>query len=108
MPRLAVALSLAFAVAAPATSAPPAGSWKMAIPLGEGRGVTMLFLFSETDGKWIADFIDSRPGLKSEPKLTGVAVTGDQVQFTLTMGGKEFLTFDGVVAKDGKKMTGTY
>jgi hypothetical protein len=72
----------------------------MAVALNERTAVTMLFAFSEADGKWVGDFIDSRPGLKAEPKVTNVAVTGDQVSFTLTMGGKEFLTFDGVLAKD--------
>src|SRR5262245_18813376 len=101
------AAGLALFVTAAAVAAPPAGSWKMAVALGE-RPVTLLFHLSEADGKWVGDFVDSRPGLKAEPKITGVTVAGDQVQFALTMGGKEFLTFDGVVAKDGKKLAGVY
>lgn len=108
MPRLPVAACATLLFAATATAAPPAGSWKMAIALNERTSVTMLLAFSEADGKWVGDFIDSRPGLKSEPKITAVTVAGDQVQFTLTMGGKEFLTFDGITAKDGKKLSGTY
>jgi hypothetical protein len=105
MPRILAAVGAAVALVTSAAAAPPAGSWKMAVALGD-RPVTLLVHFSEADGKWVGDFIDSRPGLKSEPKLTGVTVAGDQVQFTLTVGGKEFLSFDGVVAKDGKKLTG--
>jgi hypothetical protein len=107
MPRFLAAVGAALALALPAAAAPPAGSWKMVVAFGD-RPVTLLFHFSEADGKWVGDFIDSRPGLKSEPKITAVTVAGDQVQFTLAVGGKEFLAFDGVVAKDGKKLSGTY
>jgi hypothetical protein len=52
MPRVVVALCAALVSAATVAAAPPAGSWKMAIALGE-RPVTMLFHFSEADGKFL-------------------------------------------------------
>ena len=98
MTRFPVAVCVAALLAVPAAAAPPAGSWKMAIALGERQQVTLLFAFSEAEGKWVGDFIDSRPPLRTEPKVTAVAVAGEQVQFTLTMAGKEFLTFEGISA----------
>lgn len=107
MSRLLVAfVALVFAVG-PSLAAPPAGSWKVRLPLGE-KSVSLLIAFSMAEGKWVGDFIDSRPALKTEPKFTSVTLNQDALQFVMTIGGKEFITFDGIVAKDGRKITGSY
>src|SRR5439155_17759191 len=41
------------------------------------------------------------------PQFGAVAVAGDALRFSLKFGDREFISFDGVVAKDGKKITGS-
>jgi hypothetical protein len=57
--------------------------------------------------KWVGDFVGSSAKLQREPQFSAVTVEGDRVRFTLTFGGKEFISFDGVAAKDGKKISGS-
>ena len=90
-----------------ALAAPPEGSWKMRMAATD-RSMTLLFAFSQAEGKWACDFIDSRPAFQREPKVTAVTVNGDAVRFTLSIAGRDFFTFDGTVSKDGKKMTGSF
>jgi hypothetical protein len=90
-----------------ALAAPPAGSWKVRVSVGE-KPVSILFALSQADGKWVGDFLDSRPALSREPKIASVTVTGDAVRFTMAIGAREFLNFDGVLAKDGKKIAGSF
>lgn len=109
-PLLRAALLLAL-LAPAALAAPPAGNWKFRAALPSQGGpveVTFLLAFTETDGKWAADYIDASVPLRVEPKVIGVAVNGDAVKFTLELqkGGPGF-EFEGVVAKDGKKLSGS-
>src|SRR4051794_12696962 len=92
--------------AAPARADGPAGRWKFRLTEGE-QNITFLFAFSESDGKWVGDFIGSSAKLQREPQFGSVAVAVDDLKFTLKFGDREFLSFDGVVAKDGKKVAGT-
>jgi hypothetical protein len=92
--------------AATAADAPPTGRWKFRLD-EQGGAVTFLFNFAQSDGKWVGDFLSASAKLKQEPKFTSVQVTGDNLKFTLAFGDQEFLSFDGVVAKDGKKITGS-
>lgn len=85
---------------------PPAGRWKYRFTEGE-QTITFLFAFSEADGKWVGDFIGSSARLRLEPQFGSVAVAGDALRFTLKFGDREFLSFDGIVAKDGKKIAGS-
>ncbi len=85
----------------------PAGSWKFRFKQGD-ETVTFLFYFSESEGKWVGDYISSTHTVKQEPKFSSVTVKGDNLKFTVNFAGREFLTFDGIVAKDGKKITGNY
>jgi len=100
------ALLLATAVTAAPADTPPAGRWKFRLD-EQGGTVTFLFAFTQSDGKWVGDFLSASAKLKQEPKFTTVQVNGDNLKFTLAFGDQEFLSFDGVVAKDGKKMTGS-
>lgn len=105
--RWLAALLLA-ALLAPAARADggPAGNWKYRFTEGE-TSVTMLFLFSESDKKWVGDYIGASLAIRVEPKITSLVVTGDNVTFTLEIQGREFLNFDGTLAKDGKKLVGS-
>lgn len=84
----------------------PAGRWKFRIPEGE-QTITFLLNFAVTDGKWTGDFIGSSARLQREPQFSSLTVENDQVRFALTFNGREFLNFDGVLAKDGSKITGS-
>ncbi len=94
------------ALAAPDDS-PAAGRWKFRIPQGEDE-LTFLFAFSQSEGKWVGDFLGSSAKLKSEPTVERLSVVGDKVAFAIAFGGREVFTFDGVLAKDGKKIGGSY
>jgi hypothetical protein len=108
MTRLAAAVlpALLLAVAAAPADTPPAGRWKFRLD-EQGRTVTFLFNFAQSDGKWVGDFLAASAQLKQEPKFSSVQVNGDNLKFTLAFGDQEFLSFDGVVAKDGKKISGS-
>lgn len=85
----------------------PTGAWKFAFTEGD-KQITLLFHFSESDGKWVGDYVGSTAQLTKEPKFGDVTVTGNQIKFSLLFGAREFLAFDGIVAKDGKKILGSY
>lgn len=104
---VAVAWLVFLPVAAALAEGPPAGTWKFKFDGGK-EPVTFLFYFSEADGKWTGDFVSSSHAVKQEPKFGDITVTGDNLKFGLTFGGREFINFDGVVSKDGKKITGSY
>ena len=89
-----------------AAADPPAGSWKLPLRT-ERQPLVILVAFSQADGKWVADYVDSTAKFPQDPKFTGVAVAGDSIKFTLALAGQTLFTFDGLVAKDGKKITGS-
>ncbi len=105
-PTLAALALLAAAAAPTARADGPAGNWKYRFTEGE-TSITMLFMFSESEKKWVGDYIGASLPIRVEPKITALAVTGDTVTFTLEIGGREFLNFDGALAKDGKKLVGS-
>ena len=85
----------------------PAGNWKYRFTQGD-TSFTMLFMFSESDGKWVGDYIGASPSINVEPKITSLTVTGETVTFALGIPGRgELLNFDGTLAKDGKKLVGS-
>ncbi|MBL8866261.1 MAG: hypothetical protein JNK93_11940 [Planctomycetia bacterium] len=100
---LAAILLLATSLAA---AEPPAGSWKLTLRLGD-RPVMFLLAFSQADGKWVGDIVDATAQFKAEPKIEAVAVNGSTLKFSMTLDKQPFLTFDGVAAKDGKKIAGS-
>jgi hypothetical protein len=107
MSRLLSALFALAVCSVAGMAAPPTGTWKFRTMLNE-RPVTLLIAFSQADGKCVCDFLDSRPQLNREPKVSAVTVNGEAVQFTMSVAGREFLSFDGTVAKDGKKINGSF
>jgi hypothetical protein len=100
-----LAALLLFVASLPAAD-PPAGSWKLTLRLGE-RPVMFLLAFSQAEGKWIGDIVDATAQFKAEPKIEAVAVNGTSLKFSMTLDKQPFLTFDGIAAKDGKKIAGS-
>lgn len=107
MSRFLVCLAALAAFAAPSVAAdPPAGSWKLTLRLKD-QTVMMLLALSQAEGKWVGDLVDSTVQFNKEPKFDSVAVTGNSLKFALSLDKQPFITFDGTVAKDGKKITGS-
>jgi hypothetical protein len=102
----ALAALLGTAAARPPVAAPPAGSWKLTVRNGQ-TPILLLLALSQAEGKWVGDVVDATAQFKSEPKFADVAVAGDAVRFTLTVEGRPLVSFDGVLAKDGKLIRGS-
>src|SRR5687767_4715093 len=94
-----LALTLALTLSA-AAAEPPAGSWKLTLPIDRGEDVVFLLAFAEKDGKWSGEFLDCTAELKVRPKVTQVTIDGDRVRFSLGIDGRDLASFDGVVGKD--------
>jgi hypothetical protein len=104
-PLLAGLSLLAFAF--PATAADgPAGTWRVSFPVQTRNGevvLNMLFMFSEADGKWVGDFLDSNPPLGADPTIE-LTVKEDSVKFALKFGPNNW-SFDG--KQSGKRIKGS-
>ncbi len=85
---------------------PPTGTWKITLSL-DRQPVIILISLSQAEGKWVGDYIDATARFQAEPKFREVRVEGDHVAFDLVIGKEPFLSFDGTVAKDGKKLSGS-
>jgi hypothetical protein len=89
----------------------PKGNWRFQFQANEA--VNVLVTFTEQDGTWKADIADVFPpiaGPNMQPlKLTlkNVKLKGDSVEFTVLAMTSEILTFQGLLAKDGKKINGS-
>lgn len=96
---------LAFVLPAAAADG-PAGTWRASFPVQTRNGevtLNLLFMFSESDGKWVADFLDSSPPLGAEPTMD-LTVKEDAVKFAIKFGGNNW-SFDGKTA--GKRIKGS-
>ena len=107
---LAVAALIIAVLAIPvrAADAPLAGSWKLTVPLEPGHDVTFLLVLTEKGGTWAGEVSGCSLDLKVLPKLVGLAVEGEKLRFSLELDGRHLLAFDGVRAKDGKALPGSY
>jgi len=85
---------------------PPAGTWKLSFPI-QNQNITFLMMFSQNDEKWVGDFLGSSLALRGEPKIEDLVVKDDSVRFGINLGG-QMLTFDGRLAKDAKKISGSF
>ncbi|MBP3959884.1 hypothetical protein J8F10_31955 [Gemmata sp. G18] len=90
-----------------ADPAPPAGNWKLTVPIDRGEETIMLIKLAEKDGKWTGEYLGASDELKVKPTVTAATVTGDTVQFALGFMGRELLSFDGALSKDKKKLNGS-
>ncbi|MBO0696929.1 MAG: hypothetical protein J2P46_00915, partial [Zavarzinella sp.] len=106
VPVLTGFVILAFALPAAAAD-PPAGTWRATFPVQTQQGqrnLSLLMMFSESEGKWVADFLDSTPlNLPAEPSID-LNVKDDLVKFTLKFGPNTW-SFDGRVS--GKRIKGS-
>src|SRR5262245_4437368 len=110
MPRIPAPLLTGLVVLAavlPTQAAdPPAGTWRATFPVQTRNGeinLSLLFLFSESEGKWVADFLDSSPPLGADPTMD-LTVKDDVVKFGLKFGPNNW-SFEGKVA--GKRIKGS-
>lgn len=99
-------LLLMGARAAPAADNPAAGTWKLTFPI-QAQKITFLLMLSESEKGWVGDFLGSSLQLKVEPTIDKVAVKEDNVSFVVKLGSAG-MTFDGKLAKDGKKIPGSF
>ncbi|MBY0457492.1 MAG: hypothetical protein K2V38_09165, partial [Gemmataceae bacterium] len=110
MLRIACALALLLAAAQltrAADPAPPAGNWKLTVPVGNGDETTMLIGLSEKEGKWAAEYLGAADELRVKLTVTSVTVSGDAVRFTIGTKDREIVSFDGTLSKDKKKLNGS-
>ena len=103
----ATGLLLACGLCRAADPAPPAGFWKLSLPGGEGGDVVLMVALTEQDGKWVGDYLTSSQKLVADPKFKSLMVKGDAVQFVLELKGRDLVSFDGLLAKDKKKISGS-
>jgi thiol-disulfide isomerase/thioredoxin len=89
-----------------ADPAPPAGFWKLTLQSKE-EDIILMVAFSEQDGKWVGDYLTSSTKLGVEPSFKSLKVSGDVVQFSLQAKGQELISFDGLLSKDKKKISGS-
>ena len=85
---------------------PAAGTWKLSFPI-EGQRLTFLIMLSESDKGWVGDFLGTSVPLRIEPTVDKVVVKDDTVNFNVKLGTNAF-NFDGKIAKDGKKIPGSF
>ncbi len=104
--KLIPMLALLIATVTLQAAEPPAGSWKLTLRLGE-RPIMFLLAFSQSEGKWVGDIVDATAQFKAEPKIDSITVNDQSIKFTMALEKQPFLSFDGMVAKDKKKITGS-
>src|SRR3954468_11152299 len=95
------------AAALPARAADgPAGTWRVTFSVQTRNGelnLSLLLMFSESESKWVADFLDSSPPLGAEPAVD-LTVKDDVVKFGLRFGPNNW-SFDGKAG--GKRIRGS-
>lgn len=101
------ALACAAGLGRGADPAPPAGNWKLTVPIDRGEETIMLIALAEKDGKWTATYLGASDELKIKPTVKSVTVSGDNVQFALEFMGREIVNFDGTLTKDKKRLPGS-
>src|SRR4051812_27296089 len=106
MKRLAFLALLLLVPALPAAEN-PAGNWKLKLPAQGGKFITFLMAFSEAEGKWVGDFLGTNAQIKADPKVTSLKIDGDHISYNVAMSPEVVLSYDGVIAKGGKKISGT-
>jgi len=87
--------------------APPAGFWKLTLP-SKDEDIILMLAFTEQDGKWVGDYLTSNAKLNVEPTFKYLKINGDVVQFLIQAKGQDLVTFDGILAKDKKKISGSF
>jgi hypothetical protein len=110
MARLFAALGGCLLLAASAAGAAdnsPAGTWKLSFPTPPDGRLTFLIMLSESDKGWIGDLLGTSEQMRVEPTIEKIVVKDDSVSFDVKLG-PSTLSFDGKLAKDGKKIRGSF
>lgn len=84
------------------------GTWRLSLPVQTRNGqvtLNMLMMFSENDGKWVADFLDSNPPLGADPTMD-IAVKEDILKFSIKFGPNNW-SYEGKLQAGGKRIKGT-
>jgi hypothetical protein len=98
----------ALLLAMPALAAEnPAGNWKLKLPTQGGKSVTFLLAVSESEGKWVGDYLGTNAQLKADPKILNFKLNGDHITYDLQITPDVGFSFDGTLAKGGQKILGT-
>jgi hypothetical protein len=92
--------SAAFAVTAllfgsvSARGADPSGSWRMALPTGDGQSLILLIALENKGGQWSGKYLGGTADVPQGTTIENVRVGNDRVQFILKNDDQE-LPFDG-------------
>lgn len=101
--------TLFIATPAIAADSAAAGTWKFDFVIKGQRGpvnLTFLVMFSEDEKGWIGDLLGISIRTKKEPKIDNLTIKEDHIAFSMKLD-EEPISFDGRLAKDGKKVRGT-
>jgi hypothetical protein len=96
------------ALPAPAADG-PAGNWRASfvVETEEGeRRLNMLLMFSEQDGKWVADFLDANPRFTKDDPTLELTVKDDTIKLGIKLGSNT-LMMEGKVQAGGKAIKGS-
>jgi hypothetical protein len=103
----ALALILVLGGLAPGEEAPPAGTWKVLLPLGEGKMQPVVLLKLEnTDGKWTPKVLATAEGLGSAT-VEAVTVRDGVLRGTLKLETSKLRLELALPKEKGGKMTGS-
>ncbi|MSR55397.1 MAG: DUF1223 domain-containing protein [Gemmataceae bacterium] len=87
-----------------------AGTWKGNFTVDTERGevaISVLFMFSEADGKWAADFLDANPRFTKDDPALELTVKDDNVKFLVKIGATSW-TYEGKLQAGGKSIKGSF
>lgn len=99
-------LGITLSLATHAWADPPAGTWKLTLRT-ERQPIVVLFALSQSEGKWVADFVDATARFPKDPTFADVTVQDQAVSFRMLLDGQTLLSFDGLIAKEGKVLKGS-
>src|SRR5438105_2653014 len=86
----------------------PAGSWRMALPAGDGQSLILLIALENKGGQWSGKYLGGTADVPQGTTIENVRVGNDRVQFNLKNGDQE-LPFDGKLpAAAGQKVPGSF
>jgi hypothetical protein len=89
-------------------AADPAGSWRMALPAGDGPSLILLIALENKSGQWSGKYLGGTADVPQGTTIENVRVTNDRVQFVLKNGDQE-LPFDGKVpVAAGQNVPGSF
>jgi hypothetical protein len=92
----------------PAPAADPAGSWRMALPAGDGPSLILLIALENKGGQWSGKYLGGTADVPQGTTIENVRVANDRLQFVVKNGDQE-LPFDGKLpAATGQKVPGSF